>query len=624
MKEKMVYKKRYYFVFTFYFLGFGVVVALITSLINYNASFTDIDNKLKNIAKSEMAFKRDFLIDYIDQTENLLSSIARNDLTTRYLKSGDVNDKKNLNSLFYALSYANKAIMQLRYLDADGKEVIRIDRDKKTPELLIIPENKMQDKSQRYYFQETSLLMANQFWHSNIDLNVEHGKIEIPFKPTFRVAMIVVVENQFKGIIIANILFENTLKTITNSNNFHIYLIDKDGEIIHHPDRSGSWSKYLDNKQTLNELFPENVNDILNNDTYSSLRLYSYTFGDLFRNRENLKIIFIPKSNTMEQMQNKNIIAALLIAVTVILVSLPLSWLVSITPSRLQSKLASAYEKIRKNAEIINKHVMISTTNKDSIIIDVSTCFTKITGYTADEVIGKKHNLLRHHDTPLEIYRNLWKTILNGKVWEGNFKNYAKNGNIFWVHSIITPNFDESGEVVGFTAVSQDITDKINNEIMAVTDNLTGLYNRRKLSEVLAGEMARSDRHKSKFSVIIFDIDFFKKVNDTYGHQVGDNVLIHLSNILKESARETDCVSRWGGEEFLIIAGGSDLDGAFIFAEKIRKKIADYDFPEVGRVTISCGVAQYKNGETSTELVLRADTALYQVKNSGRNRVEKG
>lgn len=624
MKEKTVYKKRYYLIFTFYFLGFGVIVALITSLINYNSSFTDIDNKLKNIANSEMAFKREFIINYIERTENLLYSIARNELTTRYLKYGRDDDKKNLNNLFYALSYANKEIMQLRYLDITGKEVIRIDRDKKTPELLVVPEDKMQDKSQRYYFKETALLMANQFWHSNIDLNVEHDKIEVPLKPTFRVAMIVVVENQLKGIIIANILFENALKTITNSGNFHIYLIDRNGEIIHHPNRSGSWSKYLDNKQTMFDLFPDKVNNILNNDTYSYSRLYSFTLGDLFRNRENLKIIFQPKSDTMEQMQNKNIMAALLIAVTVLFVSIPLSWLVSITPSRLQSKLANAYEKIRENAEIIDKHVMISTADREGQIIDVSTCFTKITGYTADEVIGKKYNLLRHHDTSLETYKNLWKTILSGKVWEGNFKNYDKNGNDFWVHHVITPNFNVIGEVIGFTAVSHDITDKINNELMAITDNLTGLFNRRKSSEVLAAEMARSDRHKSEFSVIIFDIDFFKKVNDTYGHNVGDNVLIHLSNILSVNARETDCVSRWGGEEFLIIAGGSNLEGAFVFAEKLREKIAAYDFPEVGIVTISCGVAQYENGETSTKLVLRADTALYQAKSSGRNRVEKG
>ena len=623
MIQTNISKKKYYLVFTFYFLGFGVIVALLTSLINYKSNFTDIDNKLQNLANSEAKFKRGLLFDYISEIEMLLSSVTRNELTLKYINSREPDDKKNLTSLFYALSYANSDIMQLRYIDASGKETIRIDRDKKTPELLIVPESKMQDKGGRYYFKETLLLMANQFWHSNIDLNIEHGKIEQPVKPTFRVATQLVVKNQFKGIIIANLLFENTIKEITNSANFQLYIADKDGEIIHHPDRSGSWSKYLNNIETLHDLFPDNMNDILKNSTFKDKGIYSYTFGDLFRNSENLKIIFTPKSNLIKKIQDKNILAALVIAATVLLVSIPLSWIVSIIPSQLQSKLSDAYNKIKKNAEIIDKHVMISSTDKDGLIKDISTCFTKTTGYTADEVVGKQHNILRHPDTSLETHKNLWETILSGKIWEGDIKDLNKNGQDIWIHKIITPEFNKNGEIDGFTAIANDISDKKIIEHMSVTDRLTGLYNRHKLEDVLSNEMARFDRYKSNFSVILFDIDCFKKLNDTYGHLAGDEVLIHLSDILKKSGRETDCISRWGGEEFLIVSSETDIDGAFVLAENLRKKIETFKFTVVGKV-ISGGVAQYASGETTSELVSRADVALYKAKKSGRNNVVRG
>jgi len=624
MKHSPYSKKKYYLIFTLYFLGFGIVIALLTSIINYKSSFTDIDNKLQLMATSESSFKREVLFDYISSTEMLLGSITRNPLTLNYLKSGGATDKQNLQNLFYAMSYANKDIMQLRYIDASGQEVIRIDRDKRSPELLIVPKHRLQNKADRYYFKETSLLMAHQFWHSNIDLNMEHGKIEHPLKPTFRVATIVVVDNQLKGIVIANLLFENMIKVLVNSANFDVYLGDEEGEIIHHPNHSGSWSKYLENKDTLHTIFPENVNLIRNSTNHSIQGLYSYSLGDLFRNTENLKVIFTPKSGTMEEFHEKNLRTALIIAITVLLVSIPLSWLISIIPSSLQSKLAEAYDKIRQSADIIDKYVMISTTDKGGHITEVSTCFTKITGYTADEIIGKRHNILKHPETNSATYKNLWGTLLKGQMWEGDIKDINKFGKEFWIHLVITPEKNSEGEIEQITAIAQDITDKKVIEEMAITDDLTGLYNRLKLKEILANEISRYDRYDSNFSIIFFDIDFFKKVNDKYGHQVGDEILIHLAKVLKASARDIDYICRWGGEEFIIVASGLGLESAFVFADKLRVHIANEKFITDEPITISCGVAQYVSGESTSELVSKADHALYEAKKNGRNNVVKG
>lgn len=614
-------KHPYRLTLTLYFLGFGVIIALVTSFINYKISFVDLDETLHEISKSEVSFKRDYLSGYIKNGEILLSSIVKSDLTKEFVLSNEVNDKINATQLFYALALSDKDVMQLRYIDRTGKEIIRIDRNSASDDLHVISDDNMQDKKERYYFKETATLKENQYWYSNVDLNVEHGKIERPLKPTFRVATPLIINDQFYGVVVVNLLFSETIHLLSFSENFNIYLATGDGDIIHHPDNSQSWSQYFPGLKRLDDIFPHSASNILTSNAFYVPGIYSYSLGDLFGNKDNLKVIFTPKLGVMQTMQNKNILSALLIALTVLAVSFPLSWFASIMPSRLQSKLSEAYDKIKKNAAVIDKHVMILCTDRDGVIKQVNMCFAETTGYVTDEVIGKKQRDFRHSDTSLDAYDEIHELILTGKVWEGELKETDKEGNDLWVYKFITPDINENGMIDGFTTIVQNITDKKNIELLSITDSLTGLYNRYKLESVLSSESSRCERYQSDFSVIIFDIDFFKKINDTYGHLVGDDVLIHLAQLLKENTRITDVASRWGGEEFLIVACNTNLDEAFVFAEKLRVLIENYNFPSIGKMTISCGVAQYINKETISELVSRADFALYQAKRMGRNKV---
>ncbi len=159
-------------------------------------------------------------------------------------------------------------------------------------------------------------------------------------------------------------------------------------------------------------------------------------------------------------------------------------------------------------------------------------------------------------------------------------------------------------------------------EVLAITDRLTGLHNRLKLDESFISELNRSIRYGHPLSVVILDLDHFKSVNDTYGHQIGDEVLMAVAKILKGSSRAVDVPGRWGGEEFLVICPETDLLGAKALAEKIRQSIEAYSFPQVGRKTASFGVAQFTEGDSIDTLTHRADEALYQAKITGRNRVE--
>jgi diguanylate cyclase (GGDEF)-like protein len=157
---------------------------------------------------------------------------------------------------------------------------------------------------------------------------------------------------------------------------------------------------------------------------------------------------------------------------------------------------------------------------------------------------------------------------------------------------------------------------------LARTDALTGLANRRAAIEHLHELWELHRRNAIHYSVVLVDIDFFKKVNDTYGHDVGDHALTHVATLLKTHARTTDVVARFGGEEFLVCLPGTDIKGAQVLAEKLRATVADTPMETVGHVTISLGVAEcIADDKDEMDAVNRADHALYRAKSEGRNRV---
>lgn len=158
-------------------------------------------------------------------------------------------------------------------------------------------------------------------------------------------------------------------------------------------------------------------------------------------------------------------------------------------------------------------------------------------------------------------------------------------------------------------------------ELISTTDRLTGAHNRLFLDTSLAGEYERSRRSGRPFSIVIIDMDKFKSVNDTYGHVVGDKVLVHLVEVLNANKRKTDILGRWGGEEFLVICPETPQAGAAELAEALRAAVEGSLFPEVGPKTISVGVAALNGSESLEELIGRADAALYSAKNGGRNKV---
>ena len=172
-------------------------------------------------------------------------------------------------------------------------------------------------------------------------------------------------------------------------------------------------------------------------------------------------------------------------------------------------------------------------------------------------------------------------------------------------------------------AVGRQMLEKQNRELqeMSQTDSLTGLFNRSFINRILNNEFNRFERYNYSFSVIMLDIDHFKKVNDSFGHQTGDCVLVAIAKALKTNTRKTDFICRWGGEEFLIVCPGTTLEPAGILAEKIRKVIESLSFKEGFTVTASFGAAEITESLSVNNLIAESDRLLYESKHMGRNRV---
>ena len=274
---------------------------------------------------------------------------------------------------------------------------------------------------------------------------------------------------------------------------------------------------------------------------------------------------------------------------------------------------------------IVDENVIISTTNKNGIITDVSKAFCKISGYTKEELIGKNHSIVKHPDTPTEFYKNMWDTLLSGKTWKGEIRNRSKDGKDYWVFAVIKPIF-RNYEIVGFNALRTNITNKKYIEQLSITDELTQLYNRRHFNIKIEEEINRAKRDDKYFTLLIIDIDYFKQYNDTYGHQKGDVALEKVASVLKTfTNRVSDFAFRLGGEEFGIITA-LDKEKAIDFATAIREKVEalkiEHSASEVSSyITISIGISSIKGFDitNSDAMYKEADDALYDAKNLGRN-----
>lgn len=268
---------------------------------------------------------------------------------------------------------------------------------------------------------------------------------------------------------------------------------------------------------------------------------------------------------------------------------------------------------------------LVRITDKKGTLTYVNDALVAHTGYRHIELIGKKVGMFKSGKHNKSFYKDLWETILSGKTYKGIFTNRKKDRQIYYEEEIITPIMDDNHTIQHFVATSQDITERVHLEEklqkLATIDNLTGISNRHKCHEELDIEISRGMRYDGTFALAMFDIDHFKTINDTYGHDVGDDVLKEFSTLISKHIRDSDRFGRWGGEEFILLLPNLDKKEAMSVVQKLRKIVAKYPFSDIPQITTSVGVTVFTTNDTKESLLKRVDSALYKAKKAGRNKV---
>ncbi len=263
----------------------------------------------------------------------------------------------------------------------------------------------------------------------------------------------------------------------------------------------------------------------------------------------------------------------------------------------------------------------------------VSPSVTRLRGFSVEEVLSQTPEQLLAGDS-LKVFlggmAQVKRAVEAGRpfpTFRGELDQPCKDGSVVKTEATVTGIYDETQTFIGVLGISRDITEqkRLQDEVrkLSVTDRLTGLANRLKLDETLEGELCRSKRSGAVFSVILIDLDHFKDINDTLGHQAGDEVLVEVAGIFQTNTRQVDLAGRWGGEEFLVISPDTDRKGVRVLAERIRVALETHPFSCGAQITASFGTASWKTQDTLSSLISRADRGLYLAKRTGRNRVEE-
>jgi len=492
-----------------------LIFSAILSIFHLVLENTFFGNTAKKIALKNAVDKiseREYILEnFLNSSKSTLEGIRKLQSFNQYLKNQ--SNKKEIEEIFLALCNSHINIMQLRYIDKDGYEKVRIDRDEKYLSPYIIKTEKLQNKSDRYYFIDSNIKQFEEVWFSAVDLNIERGKIEIPYKPTFRAMLPINDNDKYGGVLVVNYLMEEFLKNFTNTPFYNTILFDDNGYPLYHYENNKSWGFYSKPKFNISEQFPNYYKQMISK--------------SIVKNKN-----FVSKKFDFPILGGLNLVL----------------------------QLKDSYIDIQKEESYERNLIITLLIFSFSLVLSI--------------IIAKTFSI----------------TLLSLKRTEELNKELYKKNKIIIKQTYIDP--------------------------------LTKLDNRKSYNKNLDKLLAQYRRYKIPFSMVFFDIDHFKTVNDNYGHDIGDDVLVDLSHIVQKSIRINDYIFRIGGEEFVVLLTDTKKDKAILFAEKLRQKIeSELNTIKNRVITISLGVAEVSENDTIKSIFKRADENLYYAKEHGRNMV---
>ncbi len=560
-------------------------------------------------------------------------------------------DAKSLTPLLWRFSLDKPSYRQVRLLDAQGMEVIRINNTVNGP--AAVEPDKLQDKSSRDFFVQGVRSCPGGVYVSRFDLNMEHGKVEEPYAPIICFASPVespgggaiglVVVNYNAGELLRRLRLASTLTS------GELHLTDMDGNWLLHPDRDMEW----------NAMFPERSTPTACK-TYSAAwekmrqrqgqfvtdqGLFTYARLDM---REGVQrrssqcseeaeprrlLLFSRVSDSGLTPYSKGVYSGIVVVLLAVLAVVAF-WGAYFRHKNQMTQKAAEQEAKRVAAMSESMHDALVMINPQGQVIFWNESAEEMFGYSSQEAMGKDvHELIAPvefrpgAEDGMDVFRRTGKGSAVGNILE--YEGLCKDGTRFPLErSVASFQLDE-----GWCAAAtlRDITERKNMERqlvrMATIDEMTGVCNRRHFMVVMLREMERAKRYGYPLSLIMFDADHFKYVNDGYGHDVGDEVLRQLANAMRATMREVDASGRLGGEEFAVLLPQIGLEDAHVAAERLRTAVGSLVVPtekgDLG-VTISLGVVTMTEGDDMESMLKRVDQALYRAKDGGRNRTEQG
>ncbi len=390
--------------------------------VKYSAS-----ESIKNFeeeVKTEASYKQNFYNEFYKKRAATVTAISKNDILLDFIKNGK-KDYKNINSMFKTLMQANSNYMQLRFIDKNGQEIIRLDRKEIGHEPILIKKENLQNKSARYYYKACCAIDKDEVWFSKIDLNIEYNVIEKPIKPVLRVAHQVHVNSSFEGFVIINIFMKPYLKTLTESSVFDVYLTDNNGYFLIHKDKNKNWAKYLGESHNITEEFKITKKSITNlKEEFNKEKRY-FIKPLNYKNYNDYKLVYLENMTKTAQTRalvKERVLFTILYA---ILIAIPFAYISSSPAKKIYQSLYKKSNDITELANNLEKKVQ-EEVKKNKIKDKILENQAKLAAL--GEMIGNIAHQWRHPITRVSLVLQNMRTFKSmGKLSDEQFDRYIKS-----------------------------------------------------------------------------------------------------------------------------------------------------------------------------------------------------
>lgn len=561
-----------------------------------------------------------------------------------FINRGTDEEKAVLAGAFQNIMEAYGRYDQIRLLDTGGREIVRV--NDQGGRAVVVLQEELQDKSARYYVKEAAGLNRGQIYLSPLDLNVENGTTQVPYEPMLRAATPVFDGTGNKrGILILNARGESLLerfREVMKAEPLHqAMLLNPDGYWLSNAGK-GEWGFMFGRSDaTFGHAYPDEWSTIAANDAGSirserGLFVFS-TVAPVAGSTTGWKIVVLVSRETLAQRSLLRLPLGRTLFATIYTLLLLLSVLIAYISLYLKRSREADRAAAREIEDLYERAPCgYYSIDRNGLIVRMNQTELNWLGYRADEVIGKKHITDLLSGQGREIFNRLFPSFIRtGQLIDQEVDLVRRDGSLLPVVVNASAVRDSAGNYVMSRSTVFDATErrKLENELLkqANTDVLTGIGNRRQFFELAGRELSRSIRSGSPLSLLLLDIDGFKRINDEHGHEAGDAVLKTFTATVAAVLRDTDVFGRIGGEEFAVLLPDTDNEEAQVLAERVREQVALFAVSSTqGRVlsvTVSIGIAALIPGDEADNIdamLRRADAALYEAKNAGRNQVRTG